>query len=473
MKLEKHHYFYLFVGFLFLGVTSIELLPEGMFLDGLLYADISRNMAEGLGSFWKPHLSYSLFNEFYEHPPLALGLQSLWFRIFGDSIYVERFYSLFTFIINGSLIVLIWGKLSNDKKSGWIPLFFWVTISGVVWSTANNMLENTMSIFVCLSVLFYFNSLDNSRFLWIVLSGLSLSLGLLTKGFLCLYIWSVPFFIWLFKRKKSFRQMTIETLILILITILPIALLYFLVPAAQNNMLNYFNMQIIGSINDVKTVDTRFAIIGMFVESIIFPLVIGIIVIIVALKQKVEKKLLTVNLKEAIIFISIVFSGIFPVIISMKQRGFYILTVYPLFAIGLAYFLYPILNPVIDNIKSETKGFKIFKVISIGIVPISILLSILQVNKIGRDKIMINDSKEVISVIGENITINICPEMFSLWSLHGYFSRYGNVSLDSNEENRCQYYLSLENCNKEYLNKNYELMSVETEKYKLYRRKKE
>lgn len=125
MKLEKHHYFFLFVGFLFLGIVSINLFSDGMFLDGLLYADISRNMSEGLGSFWKPHLSNGLFKEFYEHPPLALGLQSLAFSVFGDSIFVERFYSLFTSIIVGYLIVLIWEKLTNSKKNAWIPLFLW------------------------------------------------------------------------------------------------------------------------------------------------------------------------------------------------------------------------------------------------------------------------------------------------------------------------------------------------------------
>lgn len=261
MKIKKYHYFYVFVIFLFLLVTSVELFSDGMFMDGLLYADISRNMAEGLGSFWKPHLSYTLFDEFYEHPPLALGLQSLCFSFLGDSIYVERVYSLFTFIIVGYLIVLIWGKLTDDKNNGWIPLFFWIIISGVTWAAANNILENTMSIFVCFSVLFYFKSINNRRFLWIILSGLSLSLGVLTKSFFCLYIWSVPFFIWLFKRKRNFRQMAADTFTLILSTVLPIALLYIFVPAAKNNMLNYFNNQVLGSINNVQTVETRFAII--------------------------------------------------------------------------------------------------------------------------------------------------------------------------------------------------------------------
>lgn len=471
MNLEKHHYFYLFVGFLFLGIVSVNLFSDGMFLDGLLYADISRNMADGLGSFWQPHLSHNLFNEFYEHPPLALGLQSLGFRLFGNSIFVERFYSLITFIVVGYLMVLIWEKLTSEKKNGWIPLLLWIIVNSVTWSAANNMLENTMSIFICLSVLFYLKSFNENRFLWIILSGISLSLGLLTKGFFCLYIWGMPLFIWLFKREKSFLQMIIDTIILVSCTIIPVAMLYFIVPEAQNNMSRYFNKQVLGSIKNIKTVDTRFAIIREFFKNIIISLVIGITIIGVAIKKNVQKCLLKQNLKESLMFLAIVFSGILPIMISMKQRGFYILTVYPLFAIGLAYYLYPIVKPAIDKIEINNKIFKIFKGITIGTIFISLGLSIGQINRVGRDKEMIYDSKAVIAIVGENNTINICSNMHSTWGLHGYFSRYGNVSLDKNEKNICQYYLSLGNCSKEYLERNYELVPIETKKYTLYKLK--
>jgi 4-amino-4-deoxy-L-arabinose transferase-like glycosyltransferase len=471
MKLDKHHYFYIFVGFLFLGIVSVELFSDGMFMDGLFYAAISHNMSEGLGTFWKPYLSKCLFNEFFEHPPLALGLQSLWFKLLGDSIYVERFYSLFTFIIVGYLIVLIWEKFTGDKKYGWLPLFIWITINNVAWAAANNMLENTMSIFVCLSVLLYLKSFENKRFIWIILSGISLSLGLLTKGFFCLYIWTVPFFIWLFQRKRKFFQMTKDTLIFVLFTLLPIMFLYLFVPAAKNNMLQYLNIQVVYSIQNVKIVDTRFAIIGKFFESIIIPLIIGIIIIVITQNKNVPKHLFKENLKIACMLFAIVLSGVIPIMISMKQRDFYILTVYPLFAIGLAYYLFPFIKSAIDNISVYSKGFKIFKGFTIVILVISIGLSIGQINKVGRDKAIIHDVKAVINIVGKDNTINICPEMYPIWNLHGYFARYGNISLESNQNNICQYYLSLGDCNKKLLENNYDLVPIETKEYKLYKLK--
>jgi 4-amino-4-deoxy-L-arabinose transferase-like glycosyltransferase len=468
MKLDKHHYFYLFAGFLFLGIVSIKLLSDGMFLDGLLYADISRNMAQGIGSFWKPHLSNCLFSEFYEHPPLAFGLQSLGFRLFGDSIYVERIYSLFTFIVVGYLIVLIWGKLTDDLKNGWIPLIFWIVVNNVTWAATNNMLENTMSIFVCLSMLCYLNSFDTKPIIWVILSGLSLTLALLTKGPFCLYIWGVPFFMWIFLRKKNFLQMIIDSLILIACTLIPIVLLYVFIPDAQYNIQHYLDYQVMGSIKSVVTVNSRFTIIGKFLENIITSLIIGIIVIVVGRKKAVDKHLFIENKNTALMLIVTVLSGVLPIMVSMKQRDFYILTVYPFFAIAWAYYLYPLIKLGIDRISLESKGFKIFKRICFGIIIISIGITISRINKVSRDFQMIHDTKAVISIVGKNNTINICPSMFTYWSLHGYFSRYGNVSLEANETNKCKYYLSNNDCNKEILTENYDLVPIKTMDYKLY-----
>jgi 4-amino-4-deoxy-L-arabinose transferase-like glycosyltransferase len=471
MILEKHHYFFLFVIFLFFGIISFELFSDGMFMDGLYYADISRNMAEGLGSFWKPHLTYSLGNEFYGHPPLAFGLQSLIFKLFGDSIYVERFYSLLTYIIVGYLIVLIWGKLTKDKKTGWIPLLLWLSTGSVTWAASNNMLENTMSIFVCSSLLFYLNSFNKRRFQWIILSGLTLFLGVLTKGFVCLYIWSVPFFMWAFMRKSSFQKMAMDSIIIVAFTLLPIALLFFAIPDAQNYMLSYFDIQILDSINNVKTVNSRFAIVGGFFENIIVPLSVGLLIIVISLKTKVQKALYKENLRASLMFFAVVLSGVLPLMISMKQSNFYLLTVYPLFAVGLAYYLFPMIKSILYNVKTNKKWNKIFKGITIGIVFISLGLSVSRINKIGRDKDVILDSKAVIDIVGRNTTINICSDMYYIWKLHGYMSRYGNVSLDNNQTNIHKYYLSLGDCNKELLADGYNEIPVKMKKYKLYKLK--
>jgi 4-amino-4-deoxy-L-arabinose transferase-like glycosyltransferase len=108
---QKTTYFYIAVLTVFLGICSPFLFTYGMFLDGTIYAVIAKNMAWGKGSFWQPHYTETLFSAFYEHPPLALWIESLFFRIFGTSIFVERFYSVFCVVLTGFFMVKYGKKL--------------------------------------------------------------------------------------------------------------------------------------------------------------------------------------------------------------------------------------------------------------------------------------------------------------------------------------------------------------------------
>ena len=70
-----------------------RLAHRGMFVDGVTYASIARNLAAGRGSFWSPSYTATIYPQFHEHPPLGFWLQSLWFRALGDHLFVERLYA--------------------------------------------------------------------------------------------------------------------------------------------------------------------------------------------------------------------------------------------------------------------------------------------------------------------------------------------------------------------------------------------
>ena len=81
-----------------LAVFAAAIVPRvahrGMFVDGVTYASIARNLAAGRGSFWSPSYTATLYPVFHEHPPLGFWLQSWWFRMFGDHLFVERVYTV-------------------------------------------------------------------------------------------------------------------------------------------------------------------------------------------------------------------------------------------------------------------------------------------------------------------------------------------------------------------------------------------
>ena len=110
----------------FLLILSPQLFSEGMFMDGIYYATIARNMAEGIGTFWDPTFTQTLGEHFYDHPPLAFGLQSLFFSAFGDYFWVERLYSLLCYLFTAILMLYTWKLIAEKSELKWgiLSLFF-------------------------------------------------------------------------------------------------------------------------------------------------------------------------------------------------------------------------------------------------------------------------------------------------------------------------------------------------------------
>ena len=465
---SKQISFYILTIALFFAIISPDLLSDGMFFDGLTYSAISNNLAHGIGSFWELHYTSKSFNSFHEHPPLAIWVESLFFRIFGDSIYIEKVYSLITFIITGALLRLIWIEVSPKpfNKGGWLPIFIWITVPTVTWAVSNNMLENTMMIFTTLSVLFILKSLNNRRFLYLSLSGLSLAMAFMSKGFVGLYPLSLIFWIFIFDEKFTFKKFIIDTTTLTTSLLLPFTYLYFFIPEGIDSISKYINKQVFGSINNIKTVDSRFDIIFDLISNLLPMIIISIIILYFA-KKRLDIAKLDINSKRWIyIFISLGLSGVLPIMISLKQSGFYILTVFPLFAISVALL---IANPTflfISRIKlSDIK----LRAISISFLAISFLSVFLFSFTIGREKEKIKDLYKIMEVVPKHTTISIQPNIYQDWSMHAYYIRYANISLNSSSTTNEEYMLTYKGWDNNRLN-NYKLININLDKYSLYKK---
>ncbi|MCJ7498405.1 MAG: hypothetical protein MUO78_09795 [candidate division Zixibacteria bacterium] len=96
--------------------------------------------------------------------------------------------------------------------------------------------------------------------------------------------------------------------------------------------------------------------------------------------------------------------------------------------------------------------------------------SILQIGKTGRDHEKLKDVYAVGKVIPGGAIISICPSMWEDWSLHGYFARYFDISLDPSDKEH-EYYLTDKSCDSS-LAKNYTKINLSTGIYDLYRIKR-
>jgi len=425
---NKYLPFYLIVFTLFFALTAKSLFTDGMFMDGLWYAAISRNLSEGMGSFWDLYFSQTIYQHFHEHPPLAFGLQSILFSIFGDHILVERFYSFFTFIITGWIITLIWRKTTAEKyrNMAWLPLLFWVIIPLNTWCVSNNLLENTMMIFTGLSVLFIIESREKKRWLKLSLAGVMIYLAFITKGPVALFPLSLPFWIFAFNKNFRFKDFITDTMIIVAAAVLSVFIVYLIFPESFDSLLIYFDKQVIGSLRNAQTVDSRFYILWNLFNNLIPVLLLMLIVFFATIKSKISSD----TSKWVYIFLGLGLSGVIPIMISMKQSSFYMLASIPFFSILLADLIAPRIWFLIDKIDFNGKGFKRFKYISSFLLFAVITFTILQADRVDRDKVLIKDVRSIIEVVDDNSTVAIPHEIWDNWTLHGYFLRYGKVSLD-------------------------------------------
>ncbi len=185
------------------AVMTAAVLPRlahrGMFVDGVTYASIARNLAEGRGTFWEPSYTATIYPRFFEHPPLGFWLQSLWFRVFGDHLFVERAYAAVAALVTAALIALIWRTLNattSEKNYGWLPVLLWIAVPIVSWAVVGNLLEVTVSVFTILAVAcVVFAALSTSTAAavgWGIASGLAVIGAFLTKGPVGLFPLAAP-----------------------------------------------------------------------------------------------------------------------------------------------------------------------------------------------------------------------------------------------------------------------------------------
>ncbi len=456
--------FYCLTFSVFLFLIFPYLLSDGMFMDGVLYANVAKNLAVGAGSFWNLKLTETLYPIFQEHPPLAFGMQSIFYKTFGDSYLIERFYSLITYIITAYLILKIWELIApREKELSWFPIFLWFTIPLTSWAVTNNMLENTLMIFTTLSSYCILKYFIYKNHFYLLTASFLLLLGVLTKGLVALFPLAIPFAIYVFNKKLKIHKLIITSSLLIFYLLAAFILLFLLFPESYDSLLAYFNNQIVGSLQNIQTVESRFFIVVRLIKELIPIFVICFILQIIRYK-KFKSKL---NLDSwFFIMIGIGLTGVIPIMVSMKQSGFYMLAAFPFFALGFAYLIKNKLQLMLSQIKS----YKGFTIISILILGISIVLNLLQIGKIGRDEEKLKDIYSVIEIVSKNSIIGISADLRSDWAMNGYFYRYGNISLDSKNKLQYTYYFSTKDSFIDSTNQ-YKLISTYGERYELYKKK--
>jgi len=328
----------------FLALTLPSLFQKGLFMDGMIYAVLSQNMANGIGTFWEPSFLPSFMSEFHEHPPLVFGIQSFFFKIFGDGFITEKLYSFLTAILTAIYIHKIWKKLSPDKSTSqlwWFPIICWIIMPICFWSYNNNMLENTMGLFSIMAIYYLLKSTfytTKEALIYILMASILLLLSFLSKGFPGLY--PLAFFggYWFFfKSNYSFKRCLLDSTILII----GLASISFVLLSINHNAYNslnaYINSQVLESLNGQRVVVSRWLIFQVLLQNLIIILPIVLLLYFGYYKKAWRSSFKQQTNKSSLLLLVIGFTASAPIMVSPKQLSFYCIPAIPFFIMAICF----------------------------------------------------------------------------------------------------------------------------------------
>ncbi len=456
-------------------LTLSKLIQDGVFLDGMLYISVSKNLADGMGTFWEPHFSKTLMTIYREQPPLYSGLLALFYKVFGTSMYVERLFCFVCYAFTLIYVHKIWTSLFRKEpeiaKNSWLPILFFATIPVVFWSYANHVEETVMTLFATMSVYYLSKALfEKEKIVFhILLAAVCVFLSSLTKGIQGMFPITGVFFYWMVKKDFTFKKNFIYSAVLVSTPFLIYALLIWVNPhiweVIRLYMENRLGIALKGSSSN--TTSNHFEILIRLFNELIPMFCLILIIYFVYKKTKTINATGRDHNTEAWWLVLIGLSGTLPLMSTLEQRGFYLVTALPLFALaGAILVANPIAN-LIAGIQIEKKGFLVFKWITIGLLIGSVLFTLSCVGKTKRDKEMLSDIYAIGEFIPRGETIGIPKEMWDYWTLQCYMVRYNYISLDESE-NKNKYFAIEKTLSKKLVPAGYELYPLKTEWMDLY-----
>lgn len=431
----------------FLALVSGSLTTTGMFMDGLIYSNISTNMAEGVGSFWHPVYTATHHPDFYEHPPLALGLLALFYMVLGTHIWVTKLYMALTMLLCAWLTVRLWVRLGGKRENAWMPLLLWTLMPTVTHFANQCLLENTMVLFDLGAILLLLR--PECKALRGLLAGLLLAAAFLTKGFTGLFPLVLPLLLWLFDRKNlSFKAMLAQSICMLAGMLLPLVVIALAVPEARDYFSNYMQHQVVAGWSQGEV--HRWQILVYFLRST--AIAIGVVLLVAIVNKGVGQK----PTREQWAMWALVACAVLPMMVSTRQREFYLLTAMPIVAVLLVLLIE---EPVARWIKPS----KALAYIALALLLGAVVLNAVRFGSEGRDARLQRDLEVIAPHLERGEMVTVPTPLYFNYSLQGYYYRECRVSLG--DQMRCRHLLTTADYPADSA---YRKLPLPTEEYRLY-----
>lgn len=438
---------------LLLIIIILPLTRQGMFMDGVFYAAIAKNLSLGYGTIWQPFYSLTDFPVFYEHPPLAIYFQSLFFKLLGQGFGVEQFYSFLMAIGQFTLISCYWIK--KERSSVWhlgLLLFLWLLIPLNHLYTVNH-LEGTLTLFTTSASLLLLVTTQSkpAAFAQYLISSTAIIIAFFCNGPTAFFPLVVPFINEMFNEKHSISLGIQKTIYLTLLTALGLMTTYLLIPEALNNSRMYIEQQLLNSITGTRRhnyVEFNYLHILYFYFRA-YGLVSASVGFCFILAAKINDQHWLNNLKKSLkeknflLFLVLSLISSLPVGISHTQAFNYIMQSAPFFTLAMMWLCFEPFKVIAIYCETKKHLFTQLFRASYILFAISLVTVLSLANGFNRHQAMIEDINYLTHYIKGNTIISTSSAIYLQWYTGAYFARNSMISMTEKIGNH--YYLALKN----------------------------
>jgi 4-amino-4-deoxy-L-arabinose transferase-like glycosyltransferase len=420
---------HLLLSLVFLSLLGWRLMLIGMFVDGLWYATMAHNMAQGIGSAWRPYFSATCDPVFFGHPPLVIILESVFFRVFGSGFWVEKLYCAVVALGTLALMRYVWRlfflKKRPDLAALWpIALVVWLLDEDVMLSYSGNMLECTLGLFALGAVAALLRW--GASPLGIGLGAVGTVAAFLSKGPVGLFPLAFFGVEWLVER-QFFSQKIKATLALVVATAALLAP-FFLIEPARSNLLGYWDVQVRAALMGESTLNVaphRLYVVQRLLET--HGVWLGLAVGVGFLGVKKRGFALRDTARTAFFFgVGMGAVALLPIVVSPKQAAHYVVPSLPYFALALGVFWAEVWLFFSKN-KKIPRWVRPALLVANALALVWVLSHRGQVRQ--QDRVVLTDLEAIMQVVPRHSTQAFRSEGHA-FDVHGFFQRRYFVALD-------------------------------------------
>jgi 4-amino-4-deoxy-L-arabinose transferase-like glycosyltransferase len=424
-----------------------QLMHQSMFFDGAIYASIARNLAEGAGSPWRLQFSDTLFSLFSEHPPLMMWLEAIGFLLFGDTIAVEKCFSLLTLIASGFILLKIWQRLhASDPElrfAGPMVLAMALGAGRVSWGFTNGMLENLLIVFTSLAiycVVVAYGGADHkkalSRSVLMIAAGVLVALALMTKGLVGLFPLATPGIWWLAFRRRNLVSVIVDTLVMTATVVVFFAALWQL-DDARDAIQRYLSIQLLPSLTGQRgSGGGNWNAVRAFIRVNAYPAIITLIIVLCdrrwGNRSEMPRDVSQARRRTAVFLALVGFSASLPLLASPRVASFYFNPSLAYFASAFAIAGAP---AVLRAIRAQnTRSYRRLSIGLAAALALSVILVGFNVGRPGTDAATIANAAGIADHVCPTIgpcerVVTVCGAAAEDWALYGYLERWHKISL--------------------------------------------